>query len=576
MILIKKKIFKVILSFLLLLVLFISSSVSAFAYFPIVHVEAEDYSISSDFTRADKVVYPSVPPHFSNMDSSVFSHSDLNGETYFFSQSFDNDFNVVTDIEISFPSLSPPESAWFGMRPSSITSNVVFRVNDSVFGAVVYGSGYFYISSSGRLCFVGDMGSEVDFYKLLYPYTSWSYFDCFEFSAGGGLADFANFVDGQVELIWSDTDILNSDKSEVYYPSDSSSLSGLTYSSEFSQIMYVTYGASSFVLSPEQYKFLGAGACALRFDDIGAVVASNTEYLQLNYILKAYDSSRNLISEVSLGSFDIFNASAFDIGTKLIDDYVYFVDFPDIDFDNSSLKDDFSVELEFYFVASGYALFFPGTFEIIEFESYDSDMKHEEVLGAIQNASDVVSGSVSSAKTELASEIVQASKDIQTSINDSSADIVTSITDSSEDIVSSVEQAEQGITEKLEETKNSLLDGIKDFFIPSDEVMNDIDEQWDSLLKKRFGALYEVSDIITDFAGNLQYLGTKNTIDIPEVTVNFGDTPFTFGGYVVNIVPDGFDFLVTTLKSIISIVCTFLFVNALRNKYDKLMGGANA
>lgn len=63
---------------------------------------------------------------------------------------------------------------------------------------------------------------------------------------------------------------------------------------------------------------------------------------------------------------------------------------------------------------------------------------------------------------------------------------------------------------------------------------------------------------------------------MPEVTVNFSDTSFSFGGYEVSIIPDGFDVLVTAVKGITSIVCTFLFINSLRNKYEKLIGGTAA
>lgn len=60
---------------------------------------------------------------------------------------------------------------------------------------------------------------------------------------------------------------------------------------------------------------------------------------------------------------------------------------------------------------------------------------------------------------------------------------------------------------------------------------------------------------------------------MPEVNVMLVDTEFVFGGYEVQIIPDKFEVLVKALKSIISIVCTLLFVNALKSKYDKLIGG---
>ncbi len=239
-------------------------------------------------------------------------------------------------------------------------------------------------------------------------------------------------------------------------------------------------------------------------------------------------------------------------------------------------------------VTDSYNLFFPGNLSFVEFESYEDDMEHEEVMNAIDEAAGIISGSISDATSDLSAEIVDAAEgindsiDLQTEIiSDKLDDVSDSIDNASQNITDKLGDVGDSINDKLDETKKSLLDGIKGFFIPSDESMEDIDKQWDELLKTRFGALYEVSDIISDFGSNLtweyiQTAGEKNTITMPKVTVNFGDTPFSFGGYEVSIIPDGFDVLVTAVKGITSIVCTFLFINSLRNKYEKLIGGTAA
>ena len=63
-----------------------------------------------------------------------------------------------------------------------------------------------------------------------------------------------------------------------------------------------------------------------------------------------------------------------------------------------------------------------------------------------------------------------------------------------------------------------------------------------------------------------------DTIEFPQASINLSGTPFTFGGYSVKIVPEGFGVLVTAIKSIVAIVCTVAFVNGMRKRYDEIMG----
>lgn len=118
---------------------------------------------------------------------------------------------------------------------------------------------------------------------------------------------------------------------------------------------------------------------------------------------------------------------------------------------------------------------------------------------------------------------------------------------------------------------NAIETGLKNLFIPSEKDITDMKDKWDMLLADRFGAVYESGALITDFAGNFTEQGTQDTISMPAVTVNLAGADFTFGGYDVDIVPDGFGFLVEILKGVIDIVCTIAFVNSMKEKYDRLV-----
>ena len=117
-----------------------------------------------------------------------------------------------------------------------------------------------------------------------------------------------------------------------------------------------------------------------------------------------------------------------------------------------------------------------------------------------------------------------------------------------------------------------ISEGLKSLFIPSEEDMIAIKDKWDELMKERFGALYEASSIISQIMDSFTYQGEQPDIEMPSVTINLDGTDFTFGGWWVSLVPDKFSFLVDLLKSAISIVATLLFVNTLRNKFNKILG----
>lgn len=132
-----------------------------------------------------------------------------------------------------------------------------------------------------------------------------------------------------------------------------------------------------------------------------------------------------------------------------------------------------------------------------------------------------------------------------------------------------------GITELPTKIWDKISNGLKELFIPSEEDLTAIKDSFDTMLSERFGALYEVGGIISDFAESFEFTELKNTIELPVISLDFGDASWEFGGYTVDVVPDNFQFLVDMLKTLISICCIALFINAMKHKYDKLVGGAH-
>ena len=119
-----------------------------------------------------------------------------------------------------------------------------------------------------------------------------------------------------------------------------------------------------------------------------------------------------------------------------------------------------------------------------------------------------------------------------------------------------------------------ISDGLQSLFIPSEDAIVRMKDDWDALMSDRFGALYDCGSLLTDMFGTFQDShGTQSSLEFPSVTVQLAGTPFTFGGWSVPVIPDRFKFLVTTLKLITNAVCTLAFLNSMKNRFARVFGG---
>lgn len=119
-----------------------------------------------------------------------------------------------------------------------------------------------------------------------------------------------------------------------------------------------------------------------------------------------------------------------------------------------------------------------------------------------------------------------------------------------------------------------IIDGIKSLFIPDAWEMAAYQLKWEELFAARFGAIYEAVVLIDEFGQAIGEQAKQGTVTFPAITLDLAGTPWTFGGWEVKVVPDGFDVVIGTLKTAINIVCTFAFVNGLRHRFEGVIGGA--
>ena len=152
--------------------------------------------------------------------------------------------------------------------------------------------------------------------------------------------------------------------------------------------------------------------------------------------------------------------------------------------------------------------------------------------------------------------------------------IITGITELPTKIKNALSSLFDLVVNAITNLGNFIIDGIKNLFIPSEEDITNMKDKWDALLSDRFGALYQVGTLISDYAAAFTEQ-SKGTITFPSVTIPLAGAEFTFGGWEVQVVPDGFGVVFDTLKLITSILATLLFANGLKKRFDKLLGGAD-
>lgn len=117
-------------------------------------------------------------------------------------------------------------------------------------------------------------------------------------------------------------------------------------------------------------------------------------------------------------------------------------------------------------------------------------------------------------------------------------------------------------------------DKLKELFVPTQSQMRAYINSWDNLLAERFGAIYQVVQLLRDMFTSIIDAASgdvQDTIEMPVVELEFSGVLYEFGGWEVDVVPDGFQFLADALKFALDCVCTVAFLGALRKKYDDLM-----
>lgn len=164
------------------------------------------------------------------------------------------------------------------------------------------------------------------------------------------------------------------------------------------------------------------------------------------------------------------------------------------------------------------------------------------------------------------------------SIKNGISNLFSSILELPQKIWSYISQGFENLITKIIELPDRLWttfqDGIYVLFVPDEGFFDDYKEDWDILLNEHLGCVYEVANMGVELFGNIVTPDDPYPyVSLPEVTIPLpDDESFTFGGYEVLVVPEGFEFLAEAVQTIVGIVCVTLFVNGLYKRYEEFMG----
>lgn len=119
----------------------------------------------------------------------------------------------------------------------------------------------------------------------------------------------------------------------------------------------------------------------------------------------------------------------------------------------------------------------------------------------------------------------------------------------------------------------AISQGMADLFVPSEGKVEEAAEKADEMLSESMGGAFQAGGYVSDVAGAFVEQSTQEQITFPTVTLTFSGVPWTFGGWEVDIVPEGFEWLFDTVALVIDLISTLAFINAMKRRVESVMGG---
>lgn len=128
------------------------------------------------------------------------------------------------------------------------------------------------------------------------------------------------------------------------------------------------------------------------------------------------------------------------------------------------------------------------------------------------------------------------------------------------------------IRQGIENLANSILNGLKNLFIPSETFMTDWKDDMSDELEDHLGGIYEATDILHDWAAQFRNVQASSEIYVPAVTVPLAGVSWTVGDWHVPLKPSGMPALVyEAFALIVDFLALAAFLNMCHKKLEVVL-----
>lgn len=203
---------------------------------------------------------------------------------------------------------------------------------------------------------------------------------------------------------------------------------------------------------------------------------------------------------------------------------------------------------------------------IVEIDDIDPELS---ILNRILNDMNWYLMSDFSIQTNMSGNIVSGFSDLTDSIGQHFESFQSLFTDTISGFRSSMESYLDALPARIAEE-------IAKIFQPTEGHFEEAADQSSQLAEEKLGAVYQAAGVIDQIAGAFTEQTTQTFIAVPVLRVMvLPDVPFEFGGWEVPVVPPGMESVFEVVKFAIDIVCTLAFLNGMKRRLERFLGGAS-
>lgn len=143
------------------------------------------------------------------------------------------------------------------------------------------------------------------------------------------------------------------------------------------------------------------------------------------------------------------------------------------------------------------------------------------------------------------------------------------LSDKISSFMSAVGRGFSNVLSKLEALPARIAEELSKLFKPDSGKIDSSVQDAQNVAQEQLGGLYEGAELVDSIADAFKPPAIPiSSVQFPSVTLDFSGVPFKFGGWVVPVVPTGFDFLMDAVKLVNNLIFTIGFVMVLKKRLE--------